>query len=151
MTSLATLLVQQAGKSVAVAGNIGPTLLDTLGQRLDAADLLRSGCWAVELSTGWRAGFRAHGRRQCSSARTTLDWHGSLQAYTAAKARIFNSSRVMGARREDAVMWPCCRRRCASAAKPQPRAHVTFGADMPQRPGDFGIEVVSGMAWLVRA
>jgi UDP-N-acetylmuramoylalanine--D-glutamate ligase len=22
---------------------------------------------------------------------------------------------------------------------------------MPQRPGDFGIEVVSGMAWLVRA
>jgi UDP-N-acetylmuramoylalanine--D-glutamate ligase len=35
--------------------------------------------------------------------------------------------------------------------KPQPRAHVTFGADMPQRPGDFGIEVVNGMAWLVRA
>jgi hypothetical protein len=28
---------------------------------------------------------------------------------------------------------------------------VTFGGDMPQRPGDFGIEVVSGMAWLVRA
>jgi UDP-N-acetylmuramoylalanine--D-glutamate ligase len=22
---------------------------------------------------------------------------------------------------------------------------------MPQRPGDFGIEVVNGMAWLVRA
>ncbi|WP_287984041.1 cyanophycin synthetase, partial [Diaphorobacter sp.] len=35
--------------------------------------------------------------------------------------------------------------------KPQLRAHVTFGGDMPQRPGDFGIEVVSGMAWLVRA
>ncbi|HNQ11373.1 MAG TPA: cyanophycin synthetase, partial [Giesbergeria sp.] len=33
----------------------------------------------------------------------------------------------------------------------QHRAHVTFGADMPQRPGDFGIEVVNGMAWLVRA
>jgi UDP-N-acetylmuramoylalanine--D-glutamate ligase len=31
------------------------------------------------------------------------------------------------------------------------RAHVTFGADMPQRPGDFGIEQVNGMAWLVRA
>ena len=35
--------------------------------------------------------------------------------------------------------------------KPQQRAHVTFGGDMPRRPGDFGIEVVSGMAWLVRA
>ena len=31
------------------------------------------------------------------------------------------------------------------------RAYVTFGADMPRRPGDFGIEVVNGMAWLVRA
>jgi UDP-N-acetylmuramoylalanine--D-glutamate ligase len=28
---------------------------------------------------------------------------------------------------------------------------VTFGGDMPQRPGDFGIEIVNGMAWLVRA
>jgi UDP-N-acetylmuramoylalanine--D-glutamate ligase len=35
--------------------------------------------------------------------------------------------------------------------KPQLRAHVTFGADMPQNPGDYGIEVVGGMAWLVRA
>jgi hypothetical protein len=31
------------------------------------------------------------------------------------------------------------------------RAFLTFGGDMPQRPGDFGIEVVNGMAWLVRA
>ncbi|HTH12094.1 MAG TPA: cyanophycin synthetase, partial [Acidovorax sp.] len=35
--------------------------------------------------------------------------------------------------------------------KPQVRDHVTFGADMPRRPGDFGIEVVNGMPWLVRA
>ena len=35
--------------------------------------------------------------------------------------------------------------------KPQVRAHITFGGDMPRRPGDFGIEVVSGMPWLVRA
>ena len=35
--------------------------------------------------------------------------------------------------------------------KMQQREHLTFGADMPQRPGDFGIEVVNGMAWLVRA
>jgi UDP-N-acetylmuramoylalanine--D-glutamate ligase len=31
------------------------------------------------------------------------------------------------------------------------RAYVTFGGDLPQRPGDFGLEVVHGMAWLVRA
>jgi len=31
------------------------------------------------------------------------------------------------------------------------RAHITFGGDMPQRPGDYGIEVAAGMTWLVRA
>jgi len=35
--------------------------------------------------------------------------------------------------------------------RPVLRAHVTFGGDLPQRPGDFGIEEVNGMAWLVRA
>jgi UDP-N-acetylmuramoylalanine--D-glutamate ligase len=35
--------------------------------------------------------------------------------------------------------------------KMEQRDYVTFGGDMPQRPGDFGIDVVNGMAWLVRA
>jgi UDP-N-acetylmuramoylalanine--D-glutamate ligase len=35
--------------------------------------------------------------------------------------------------------------------KPQVRAHVTFGGDMPTRPGDFGLEITNGMTWLVRA
>jgi UDP-N-acetylmuramoylalanine--D-glutamate ligase len=39
----------------------------------------------------------------------------------------------------------------AKLQRPVERAHTTFGTDMPQRPGDFGIEVVNGMAWLVRA
>jgi len=39
----------------------------------------------------------------------------------------------------------------ARLQKPQERAHMSFGIDMPQRPGDFGIEDVNGMVWLVRA
>jgi hypothetical protein len=35
--------------------------------------------------------------------------------------------------------------------KYEQRTAITFGGDMPQRPGDFGIEMVNGMAWLVRA
>jgi UDP-N-acetylmuramoylalanine--D-glutamate ligase len=31
------------------------------------------------------------------------------------------------------------------------RPVLTFGADMPSMPGDFGLEVVNGMTWLVRA
>ena len=39
VTSLTGQLVERAGKTVAVAGNIGPTLLDTLQQHLDAGTL----------------------------------------------------------------------------------------------------------------
>jgi UDP-N-acetylmuramoylalanine--D-glutamate ligase len=35
--------------------------------------------------------------------------------------------------------------------RPSHRRHVTFGSDMPLRAGDFGIEQVNGMAWLVRS
>jgi UDP-N-acetylmuramoylalanine--D-glutamate ligase len=35
--------------------------------------------------------------------------------------------------------------------RPLVRTHITFGTDMPQRPGDFGLEEVNGMVWLVRA
>jgi UDP-N-acetylmuramoylalanine--D-glutamate ligase len=31
------------------------------------------------------------------------------------------------------------------------RPYLTFGGDLPRRPGDFGLEVVNDMAWLVRA
>jgi UDP-N-acetylmuramoylalanine--D-glutamate ligase len=49
VTSLTGLLVERAGKSVAVAGNIGPALLDTLAQHLDANTLPE--VWALELSS----------------------------------------------------------------------------------------------------
>ena len=55
-------------------------------------------------------------------------------------------------REDPLVMKHAARSRCGSrAARCEQRPYLTFGADMPQRPGDFGIEVVNGMAWLVRA
>jgi UDP-N-acetylmuramoylalanine--D-glutamate ligase len=41
--------------------------------------------------------------------------------------------------------------KAARGEKPRQRDVVFFGADMPRRPGDFGIEIMGGMAWLVRA
>ncbi|MBS0509411.1 MAG: UDP-N-acetylmuramoyl-L-alanine--D-glutamate ligase [Proteobacteria bacterium] len=153
VTSLTALLVQCAGKSVAVAGNIGPTLLGTLGQRLDAGELPE--VWVLELSSfqlDGVSGFEPTAATVLNITQDHLDWHGSLQAYAGAKQRIFGSQALMVLNREDAAVMamlpPPVR---LKLQKPQPRAHVTFGADMPQRPGDFGIEVVSGMAWLVRA
>ena len=55
VTALAGLLLERTGVSVAVAGNIGPTLLDTLSQWLDG-DAGLPQAWVLELSSFQLAG-----------------------------------------------------------------------------------------------
>ena len=153
VTSLTGQLVAHAGKTVAVAGNIGPTLLDTLSNHLDADTLPE--VWVLELSSfqlDGVVGFEPTAAVVLNVSQDHLDWHGSLPAYAAAKARIFGQNGLMVLNRDDAgvmAMLPAPVR--VKLQRPQERAHTTFGTDMPQRPGDFGIEEVNGMAWLVRA
>jgi UDP-N-acetylmuramoylalanine--D-glutamate ligase len=153
VTSLTGQLVAHAGKSVAVAGNIGPTLLGTLTSHLDAGTLPE--VWVLELSSfqlDGVTGFEPTAAVVLNVTQDHLDWHGSLQAYAAAKARIFGQRGLMVLNRDDAAvmaMLPAPLR--AKLQRPVERAHVTFGSDMPQRPGDFGMEDLNGMVWLVRA
>jgi len=153
VTSLAGQLVERAGKSVAVAGNIGPTLLDTLAAHIDAGTLPQ--VWVLELSSFQLdavKGFEPTAATVLNISQDHLDWHGGMLQYVGAKARIFGENGLMVLNREDAaVMQMLPPPVKVKLQKPRQRAHVTFGGDMPQRPGDFGIEVVNGMAWLVRA
>ena len=180
-TALTGQLVAHAGKTVAVAGNIGPSLLDTLARRLDAGTLPE--VWVLELSSFQLAGVQGFEPTAATVLNLTqdhLDWHGSMEAYGSAKARIFGSKGLLVLNRDDpAVMAmlsaagpaPGAKAPAGGSAahaaasggaqktrpvrlklqKPQWRDHVTFGLEMPQRPGDFGIETINGMAWLVRA
>jgi UDP-N-acetylmuramoylalanine--D-glutamate ligase len=153
VTSLTGQLVSRAGKTVAVAGNIGPTLLDTLAAHLDADTLPE--VWVIELSSfqlDAETGFEPSAAAVLNITQDHLDWHGAMPAYRAAKANIFGQHGLMLLNREDpAVMAMLPEPIRVKLQRPQVRAHVTFGADMPQRPGDFGIEQVNGMVWLVRA
>ena len=153
VTSLTGQLVARAGRSVAVAGNIGPSLLDTLAARIDANDLPQ--VWVLELSSfqlDGLAGFEPTAATVLNLTQDHLDWHGSMDAYAAAKARIFGAHGLMVLNREDArVMAMLPEPVRLKGGKIEQRAHITFGADMPQRPGDFGIESLNGMTWLVRA
>ena len=153
VTSLTGKLLEHAGMHAAVAGNIGPTLLDTLSARIDAEHLPQ--VWVLELSSfqlDGVQGFEPTAAVVLNITQDHLDWHGSLAGYAAAKARIFGQSGLMVLNREDPVVMdmlpPPVK---VKLQKPQLRAHLTFGADMPRNPGDFGIEMVAGMAWLVRA
>ncbi|MFZ3220357.1 MAG: UDP-N-acetylmuramoyl-L-alanine--D-glutamate ligase, partial [Rhodoferax sp.] len=153
VTSLTGQLVAHAGKTVAVAGNIGPTLLDTLAAHLDAQTLPQ--VWVLELSSFQLDAadrFEPTAAVVLNITQDHLDWHGSMQAYAGAKARIFGERALMVLNRDDAAVMALLPEPVrVKLQRPQVRAHVTFGSDMPQRPGDFGMEDVNGMVWLVRA
>ncbi len=224
VTSLTGQLVERAGKTVKVAGNIGPTLLDTMAEALeqaralvaqqaqelaeqqaqevvqetapeivppssaaatdeDSIEAVTDECadaeddamvlpvvapeavhpmasalpqvWVLELSSfqlDSSEGFEPTAATVLNITQDHLDWHGSMSAYAGAKARIFGDKALMVLNREDAqvmAMRPAPIK--VKLQRPIERACVTFCGDMPQRPGDFGIEVMNGMTWLVRA
>ncbi|MGE0096731.1 MAG: UDP-N-acetylmuramoyl-L-alanine--D-glutamate ligase [Hydrogenophaga sp.] len=236
VTALTGLLLQRAGVNVAVAGNIGPPLMDVLMAALDheciaqQADDERAAAqaqadapppalaqatpvqesavegdpddanpdanpdtevdaegedegstqlvpppieppqplhlpsvWVLELSSFQLDGTAGSAWDRVPTAATVLnltedhlDWHGGMVAYTQAKAAVFGAQALMLLNRDDPLvmaMQPGLvtvkvgnRNRQQSA-----RPWTTFGLDVPARAGDWGIETVNGMAWLVRA
>jgi UDP-N-acetylmuramoylalanine--D-glutamate ligase len=153
VTALTGQLIERAGKKVAVAGNIGPTLLDTLGEKIDAGALPEA--WVIELSSfqlDAAGAFEPKAAVVLNVTQDHLDWHGNMDAYAQAKSRVFGKSGLMILNREDPLVMKMLPEPVRmKGGKFEQRDYVTFGGDMPQRPGDFGIEVVNGMAWLVRA
>lgn len=253
VTSLTGLLLQRAGLNVAVAGNIGPALLDVLSAALDTeavaqqadderaaeeearlqaeaaaqaatvtsdAQVATTGgeapvaveatpdddgeatapladaaevpanaetadddgptllvpppveppqpahlpqAWVLELSSFQLDGTAGGDWDSVPTASTVLnltedhlDWHGGMAAYAQAKAAVFGAQALMLLNRDDPLvmaMQPGLvtvkvgnRNRQQSA-----RPWASFGFDTPSRAGDWGIESVNGMAWLVRA
>ncbi|MFW2354284.1 Mur ligase family protein [Hydrogenophaga sp.] len=231
VTSLTTLLLQRAGVPVAMAGNIGPALLDVLSAALDAeavaqrADDERAAAealvevpvvvappvneeaetideidpadeeapvpavdadedstvmlvpppiqppqplhlprvWVLELSSFQLDGAAGSDWDRVPTAASVLnitedhlDWHGSMAAYTQAKAAVFGTQALMLLNRDDPqvmalqpglVTVKVGNRNRQQSARPW----ASFGLDTPTRAGDWGIETLNGMAWLVRA
>ena len=164
-TALTALLVERTGTRVVAAGNIGPTLLDTLAQSLDAAAAVEPTplpeVWVMELSSfqlDGVQGFEPHAAAVLNVTQDHLDWHGTMDAYMQAKARIFGHQALMVINRDDPrvnAMVPLPpaveAARKAKAPKFQPRQVCEFGLGAPTRSGDFGLIEHHGIAWLVRA
>lgn len=153
VTSLTGQLVERAGKTAAVAGNIGPSLLDTLRERIITQTLPH--VWVLELSSfqlEGAEGFMPTMGVVLNLTQDHLDWHGDMAAYAAAKARVFGvhslSAPMMLLNRDDPAVLAM---RPALVKGKSQRKDLSFGADLPSRPGDFGLESVNGMTWLVRA
>jgi UDP-N-acetylmuramoylalanine--D-glutamate ligase len=121
--------------------------------------------WVLELSSfqlDGVQGFEPSAATVLNVTQDHLDWHGNMAAYTAAKARIFGKQAVMVVNRDE----PTSEEMVAAAQPPKPvskgfgkgrvvkpveRHVVRFGLNAPQHPGDYGLLVENGVAWLVRA
>lgn len=158
VTSMTALLVERAGRRVAMAGNVGPTMLDTLAAQLGRPREDWPEVWVLELSSfqlDGVTGFEPSAATVLNLSQDHLDWHGSMAAYAAAKSRIFGSGATLVINRDDpavaamvpAPVLPKGRKTPAEA----PREVLRFGLDAPRHAGDFGLVVDHGMAWLVRA
>ena len=146
VTRLTGLMLERAGWSVAVAGNISPSMLDALQAALQADALPQA--WVLELSS-----FQLHGMDSFAADAATvlnltqdhLDWHGDMAAYAADKSAIFGNASaegVMVLNRDDAAVM---------ALQRPGRRLRRFGLQPPQQPGDWGVLREGGMDWLVRA
>ncbi|KVM77020.1 UDP-N-acetylmuramoyl-L-alanine--D-glutamate ligase [Burkholderia stagnalis] len=147
-TSLTGLLCERAGKKVGVAGNISPAMLDRLAAAIDATAL--PDVWVLELSSFQLETARSFAPDAAAILNITqdhLDWHGSFDAYAAAKGRIFGATTTRVLNRDDAAVM-----KFAPAAGAADAARtVTFGLNEPAHEGDYGLSRDNGIAWLVEA
>ena len=176
-TTLTALLVERCGRRVAMAGNVGPTMLDTLAERCVEGSSVDEWpqAWVLELSSfqlDGVEGFDPDAAAVLNVTQDHLDWHGDMAAYAAAKARIFGAHTTLVLNRDDAMVEamapgasvrpevskaPTDLSTLVNALRVKPprkrdrRDVVRFGLDTPANPGDFGLVVEGGMAWLVRA
>ncbi|MDI1350233.1 UDP-N-acetylmuramoyl-L-alanine--D-glutamate ligase [Aquabacterium sp.] len=117
--------------------------------------------WVLELSSFQLDGvkhFEPDAAVVLNVTQDHLDWHGTMVAYAAAKSRIYGQHATMVVNRDEPLveaMIPAPEV-VKSGVRGRParvvhRKVVRFGLDAPCAPGDFGLVVESGMAWLVRA
>ena len=142
-TRLAGMLLERSGISARVAGNIGPAALDALREAL-AADALPA-VWVLELSSFQLATARS---LVCDAAAVLnitqdhLDWHDTMDAYAAAKARVFTARTLQVLNRDDARVMAMVRKSAEV---------VTFGSDPPTTADSYGLVLDNGITWLTWA
>jgi len=145
-TALTGRLAERAGKTVGVAGNISPSALDKLSACIASATL--PDVWVLELSSfqlETTYSLAPHAATVLNLTQDHLDWHGSMEAYVASKARIFGPADkgcVQVLNRQDRLTMDMAR---AGASL------VTFGTDLPEVAGSYGVLRDGGMPWLAVA
>src|SRR5690606_635689 len=124
-------------------GNISPAALGALRDALAADDLPE--VWVLELSSFQlesTQSLRPDAAAVLNVTQDHLDWHGSMQAYVAAKARLLRMCDITIVNRDDPQVL-------AMVDDIKKLTVRSFGSDAPVLQGDLGLERSHDMTWLV--
>lgn len=140
VTSMVGAMCRAAGLDTEVAGNISPAVLDVLLQREGRQPQV----WVLELSSfqlETTSSLHADAATVLNITEDHLDRYADMEAYAAAKERIFIGSGVRVLNGDDER---------SSAMTRHGSACVKFGLNPPHRDGDWGIARDGADTWLVQ-
>ncbi|MEW5904620.1 MAG: UDP-N-acetylmuramoyl-L-alanine--D-glutamate ligase [Pseudomonadota bacterium] len=139
-TSMVGAMCAAAGLDTQVAGNISPAVLDALRARTQQPQV-----WVLELSSFQLETTHTLNADVASVLNVSEDhldrYAGSMEAYAAAKARIFQGDGVQVLNRDDARSMAMAR---------TGRKQVSFGLSLPRNTHDWGISREGALTWLVQ-
>ena len=153
-TTLTQQICERAGKIVALAGNISPAALSKLSVCLNRANTILDlpEIWVLELSSfqlQFTESLNATAVAILNITQDHLDWHGDMQAYADAKAKIFGADTTCILNRDDSLVMGLM-----NQEQRLEKTVITFGTGRPDEQGAFGIEHdlrAGGIDWLVWA
>jgi len=144
VTSMVGKMCRAAGKETEIAGNISPAVLDVLLRRGGK----QPDVWVLELSSfqlETTYSLNADAATVLNISEDHLDRYNDLEAYIAAKSRIFRASGLGGVQvlnRDDAE---------SIAMGLLERKHITFGViSEPIDSENWGVEIDGADTWLVQ-
>jgi UDP-N-acetylmuramoylalanine--D-glutamate ligase len=140
VTSMVGAMCAAAGLDTQVAGNISPAVLDALRGRKQQPQV-----WVLELSSFQLETTYTLAADAAVVLNVTEDhldrYAGSMDAYAAAKARIFQGSGVQIVNRDDER---------STAMKIAGRQQASFGLNAPRDDSEWGIAREGGIIWLMQ-
>ena len=140
VTSMVGAMCAAAGLDTQVAGNISPAVLDALRERGQQPQV-----WVLELSSFQLETTHTLDADAAVVLNVTEDhldrYAGSMDAYAAAKARVFRGGGVQIVNRDDAR---------SVAMRIEGRKQFSFGLDAPGAENEWGIKREGASVWLMQ-
>ena len=136
VTTLLGEMAREAGRQVAVGGNLGTPALDLLAEMPDAElYILELSSFQLETTPFLGAASAAY----LNLSQDHLDRHGDMTGYRKAKLAVFRGARHAVVNAEDAATWP-----------PDPLPYLERFTTQPPQGDEWGIVVRNGQEWLMQ-